>query len=154
MGTVCGFGVVGPKNISGKNGRSRLLRLRSSLLSFRLGVDRQGADRFCDDTIDHEFRESPPGKRSEILLVVEFDVFAAQQHQLAGERFVFDGKFEFVGLDRTGRFWTVCRIGSACLRRFEDEPFIDDIVQLSAFDALAEDEEEADVEECGQGDDK
>ena len=37
---------------------------------------------------------------------------------------------------------------------FEDEPFIDDIVQLSAFDALAEDEEEADVEECGQGDDK
>ena len=51
-------------------------------------------------------------------------------------------------------FWTVCRIGSACFVGFEDEPFIDDIVQLSAFDALAEDEEEADVEECGQGDDK
>ena len=67
--------VVGPKKYFGKNGRSRLLRLRSSLLSFRFGVDRQGADRFCDDTIDHEFRESPPGKRSEILLVVEFDVF-------------------------------------------------------------------------------
>ena len=52
--------VVGPKKYFGKNGRSRLLRLRSSLLSFRFGVDRQGADRFCDDTIDHEFRESPP----------------------------------------------------------------------------------------------
>ena len=35
--------VVGPKKYFGKNGRSRLLRLRSSLLSFRFGVDRQGA---------------------------------------------------------------------------------------------------------------
>ena len=146
--------VVGPKKYFGKNGRSRLLRLRSSLLSFRFGVDRQGADRFCDDTIDHEFRESPPGKRSEILLVVEFDVFAAQQHQLAGERFVFDGKFEFVGLDRTGRFGPYAGLDQLAFVGFEDEPFLDDIVQLSAFDALAEDEEEADVEECGQGDDK
>ena len=97
---------------------------------------------------------SPPGKRSEILLVVEFDVFAAQQHQLAGERFVFDGKFEFVGLDRTGRFGPYAGLDQLAFVGFEDEPFIDDIVQLSAFDALAEDEEEADVEECGQGDDK
>lgn len=137
MGTVCGFGSRTEKYF-GKNGRSRLLRLRSSLLSFRFGVDRQGADRFCDDTIDHEFRESPPGKRSEILLVVEFDVFAAQQHQLAGERFVFDGKFEFVGLDRTGRFGPYAGLDQLAFVGFEDEPFIDDIVQLSAFDALAE----------------
>lgn len=126
------------RKIFRENGRSRLLRLRSSLLSFRFGVDRQGADRFCDDTIDHEFRESPPGKRSEILLVVEFDVFAAQQHQLAGERFVFDGKFEFVGLDRTGRFGPYAGLDQLAFVGFEDEPFIDDIVQLSAFDALAE----------------
>lgn len=81
---------------------------------------------------------------------MEFDVFAAQQHQLAGERFVFDGKFEFVGLDRTGRFGPYAGLDQLAFVGFEDEPFIDDIVQLSAFDALAEDEEEADVEECGQ----
>lgn len=85
---------------------------------------------------------------------MEFDAFAAQQHQLAGERFVFDGKFEFVGLDRTGRFGPYAGLDQLAFVGFEDEPFIDDIVQLSAFDALAEDEEEADVEECGQGDDK
>lgn len=100
------------------------------------------------------FENPRQGKRSEILLVVEFDVFAAQQHQLAGERFVFDGKFEFVGLDRTGRFGPYAGLDQLAFVGFEDEPFIDDIVQLSAFDALAEDEEEADVEECGQGDDK
>ena len=90
---------------------------------------------------------------------MEFDVFAAQQHQFAGERFVFDGKFEFVGLDRAGRFGPYAGLDQLAFVGFEDEPFIDepfidDIVQLSAFDALAEDEEEADVEECGQGDDK
>ena len=69
---------------------------------------------------------------------VEFDVFAAQQHQLAGERFVFDGKFEFVGLDRTGRFGPYAGLDQLAFVGFEDEPFIDDIVQLSAFDALAE----------------
>ena len=109
----------------------------------------EGADRFCDDTIDHEFRESPPGKRSEILLVVEFDVFAAQQHQLAGERFVFDGKFEFVGLDRTGRFGPYAGLDQLAFVGFEDEPFIDDIVQLSAFDALAEDEDLVEFEPRG-----
>lgn len=129
-------------------------RLRSSLLSFRFRADRQGVDRFCDDAIDHEFRESPPGKRSEILLVVEFDIFAAQQHQLAGERFVFDGKFEFVGLDRAGRFGPDAGLNQLAFVGFEDEPFINDIVQFSAFDALAENEEEADVEEYGQGDDE
>lgn len=62
--------------------------------------------------------------------------------------------FEFVGLDRTGRFGPYAGLDQLAFVGFEDEPFIDDIVQLSAFDALAEDEEEADVEECGQGDDK
>lgn len=85
---------------------------------------------------------------------MEFDVFAAQQHQLAGERFVFDGKFEFVGLDRAGRFGPDAGLNQLAFVGFEDEPFINDIVQFSAFDALAEDEEEADVEEYGQGDDK
>ena len=57
-------------------------------------------------------------------------------------------------LDRTGRFGPYAGLDQLAFVGFEDEPFIDDIVQLSAFDALAEDEEEADVEECGQGDDK
>ena len=55
---------------------------------------------------------------------MEFDVFAAQQHQLAGERFVFDGKFEFVGLDRTGRFGPYAGLDQLAFVGFEDEPFI------------------------------
>ena len=109
--------VVGPKKYFGKNGRRRLLRLRSSLLSFRFGVDRQGADRFCDDTIDHEFRESPPGKRSEILLVV-VRCFCRPAASACGRALRFRRKIRIRRIGSYRPFWTVCRIGSACLRRF------------------------------------
>lgn len=46
--------------------------------------------------------------------------------------------FAFVGLDRTGRFGPYAGLDQLAFVGFEDEPFIDDIVQLSAFDALAE----------------
>lgn len=81
-------------------------------------------------------------------------MFCRPAASACGRALRFRRKFEFVGLDRTGRFGPYAGLDQLAFVGFEDEPFIDDIVQLSAFDALAEDEEEADVEECGQGDDK
>ena len=83
---------------------------------------------------------------------MQFEGLAALQHQLAGERLVFDRKFEFVGLDRSGALRADTRLDQLAFVGFENEPLINDIVQLPALHPLAEDEVETEIEEQGQPD--
>ena len=83
---------------------------------------------------------------------MQFEGLAALQHQFAGERLVLDRKFEFIGLDRPGALRADTRLDQFALVGLENEPLVNDIVQLPALHPLAEDEVEAEIEEHGQPD--
>ena len=98
-----------------------------------------------DDAVDDELREAPPGQRPEILLIVQFERLSPLQHQLARQRFVLDRELELVGLDRPGGFRADAGLDQFAFVGLEKHALVDDVVQFSALDALAEDEEEPEV---------
>ena len=75
------------------------------------------------------------------------------EHQFPRKRRVFDRELEFVGLDRSRLLGADAGLDEFAFVRLEKDSLVDDIVQLTALDPFAEDEEEAEIEEYGQCDD-
>ena len=105
-----------------------------------------------EDAVNYVFLLASPRKGAEIFAVVELDVSSAATHQGVGNRLVFNGEVEFVGLDCCGgapaAFLEACLNGPA-LVGFPDISLVNHKIELSGLHALAEDIVELELKECG-----
>lgn len=105
-----------------------------------------------EDAVNYVFLLASPRKGAEIFAVVELDVSSAATHQGVGNRLVFNGEVEFVGLDCCGgapaAFLEACLNGPA-LVGFPDISLVNHKIELSGLHALAEDIVELEIKECG-----
>ena len=62
----------------------------------------------------------------------------------------FDGEFEFIGLDGSGRFRADSRLNQLPFVGLEQHALVNDIVEFAALHALSEDKIESEIEQQGQ----